>query len=302
MIALLLAWVAAMIVRFRQIGVDPRVRVCALGPWVGLVVFIAAAPFPEVRFVYPSFILLFASAAMLPRPAGMATGAVIAALSIITAFSGELAWNLAWPAVVITAIGILSLLIREIWPMLMHKLLIGGAAVAILVISALCYVYMDQTIRLYADYTQTAWQMQCGAIGDAWMIVRDRIQPGKAIAYSNTSFTYPLFGFGGDRLVVYAPTQRGVSHLHDLPPMHAKIPGERLTEQMSEWTVRDANRKAWIQNLRMLKADYLFVAKSGPVKGPRELDFAASMPGFKVIFENSAAAIYSISLDQLPRE
>jgi hypothetical protein len=59
-----LAWVAAVAGRFGQLRRDPLVRACLLGPWVVIGVFWAVAPYAEIRFVFPGFVLLFAAAAL----------------------------------------------------------------------------------------------------------------------------------------------------------------------------------------------------------------------------------------------
>jgi 4-amino-4-deoxy-L-arabinose transferase-like glycosyltransferase len=59
-----LAWVAALAGRFRTIWTDPLLRACLLGPILAMAVFWWRAPYAEIRFVFPAFVLLYASAAV----------------------------------------------------------------------------------------------------------------------------------------------------------------------------------------------------------------------------------------------
>src|SRR5205807_2882599 len=58
---LLLGWLGALL-RGRQLLTDPLLRTCVLGPVVGIAIFIAKSPYAEVRFLFPSMVLLFAAA------------------------------------------------------------------------------------------------------------------------------------------------------------------------------------------------------------------------------------------------
>src|SRR4030095_12648508 len=66
-LALLAAWLSATTLIGRRIFRDALGRVCLLGPVIGIIVFVFASPFAEVRFVNPAFLLLFACAAVPAR-------------------------------------------------------------------------------------------------------------------------------------------------------------------------------------------------------------------------------------------
>jgi hypothetical protein len=96
-----LAWVAALVGRFRGLRAGPLLRACLLGPVALLAVFWWKAPYAEIRFVFPAFVLLYAAAAVgisvWLRHAGLQL--VAAAVVLVPAWATGFELRLAMPDV-----------------------------------------------------------------------------------------------------------------------------------------------------------------------------------------------------------
>ena len=55
----------AVVTSARLLVRTPLVRLCALGPPLGVALFVALSPYAEVRFILPSLLLMFACAGVL---------------------------------------------------------------------------------------------------------------------------------------------------------------------------------------------------------------------------------------------
>jgi hypothetical protein len=171
---------------------------------------------------------------------------------------------------------------------------LGCCAAGLLAMGA--YVYFDALVIEYARATDAAWSdpRQYGNLGEAWTFLR-RISASPSIAYANTHFVYPLFGFEGTNRVIYVPTRPGVEHLNNLPHLPHSVPGESLNRAVAEQTVAEADARVWLDNLSRIRPDYLFIAKRGVLPNPPELRFAnGTAELFQPVFENDAARIYRL--------
>ena len=59
-VVLLVGWIGALLVGGRELLRRPLLRLCVLGPVMGVALFVLKSPYGEIRFVYPSVALLFA--------------------------------------------------------------------------------------------------------------------------------------------------------------------------------------------------------------------------------------------------
>jgi hypothetical protein len=325
-----LAWVAAVVGRFRKLGGDPLVRACLLGPLVVVAVFWAVAPYAEIRFVFPGFVLLFAAAAVAivawVRPLGLQVlaAAVVLVPAWATGFSlsirparlpgesGEpmplVAGYLA-TAVVLTLIGLTVAGVLRRLPAYRVRLAWGGVAAATLGVCAYVYVFWPAFVR-ENDYSSKAlWILPShkshGELAVAWDWVCKNLPPTEPLAYANTFLVHPMSGFDHTRPLLYVPTRRGISHIRDLPHLPGKLSGERLEPVFSAALAADPDPDGWLAKLKASGATHLFVAKPHPPQGttppplgdatPPELEIIRAHPErFEKEFENPAAVVYRL--------
>lgn len=298
--ALAAVWLIVVATRARQSGRDGLLRICLFGPVIGIGVFVFGSPYSEVRFLDPSFLLLFAAVAALPLGgfAASAAALLLAGISIGTGFADGMGLPFIGIGALAAVVG-LGLMTAQIH--LLHLKLRGALALgtaACVIAALLAYVYADATINLYARDTEAAWQQQYGPMGEAWNFVRQHVPQDKTIAYANTYFVYPLMGFDGRRRVVYAPCRPGVARLADLPKFPRPVAGEEMAEMVGRVTTEGAERAVWLENLRQRRVSYLVVLKTGVVKDPVEWRFAREGKGqFASVFSNEAVEIMKLKID-----
>ncbi len=281
---------------------EPVPRIVAFGPPLGIAVFIMASQFAEVRYAYPAFALMFAAAAAVAGAGrspwqAVATASILLLLSIPTAFEAtDSTISFVVAGAVMAGLGFVLGWAAKRGGGVSAKGWIGGTAALLVALGLWAYVYLDAVIRDYRDNTSIVWISAYGELGEAWAFVRENSKPGTVIAYTNSHFVYPLFGFEWDRAVVYAPTRPNTASLQDLPRVEKAVAGERLIELVVAPVFAHADRDVWLSNLNRTGADCLFVAKEATGLTPPELAFVRQAGGrFRLLFENDAAAIYRVS-------
>lgn len=288
------SWLGAAALRWRELKNDPLVRLCIVGPPVQIALFILLSPYPEIRFVYPGLLLMFACVAMLPRASAVAT--IVAIVGMATGFIPHNLQRVIPPAVVSCAASLgawwmLSKLVPE-----MRKRIAVAATVVVLGLSGLIYVYWEAFLRRpidgYIAMCAAAWRVAgYGSLADAWEFVRT-LPVDEPVAYTNTHFVYPLMGFDLRRPVVYVPTRRGMRAWTDLPAFVEPLSGETIGPAVTEALHLDTDARQWIEGLRLSNAKYLFVARESQAP---ELQLVREFPGrFVTVFENDAAAVFEI--------
>jgi hypothetical protein len=305
-LGLLATCLGAILARRGRIFTDPLLRLCVIGPPVGLALFVLASPYAEIRFVYPSLLLLFACAAGLLRAGrwSIAAAIVLAMLSGLTAFSWEPQTRQQMIqflvcAAVVTAVGmaLVGMGTRLPWTYWRGVLVSAGLVLALMV-----YVHWNGYIKLYRQSIdeQIFPHGNYGELGQTWAFVRTRLPPRARLAYANTYLIHPLYGFDLDRPVEYAPTRPGVWYLHDLGRFDQPTTGEHIPDQVAPLTWQQPSAVTWLANLEHMGAEYLLVGKRsisdpGVAVQPPELTMARSMPQrFERLDENSEAAVYRI--------
>jgi FtsH-binding integral membrane protein len=318
MIGLLLAgWMAACFVNLRAIVRDALPRACAIGSAVTMILFFKLSPHHEVRYLFPLIVLLFASVGIalaalgnFVRPFGSRIALVfaigVAAVSVATSFSAELKSSiasLAGEGLLISAIGLgLILFQTRVLRLAAGRLaLLGGCALLLFAVAV--YVEWRAYVNDYREARQLAWSLPNGYPHQAeiWKWVDDNVPADGTVAYANTFFVYPYYGFDLCRHLEYAPVRKGLHDFSNFPRLGERVPGDLIVRRMTEVMNTDPDRDTWLENLRAMKAEYLVVMKSDPENpdlsaNPPELRFARSEPGiFVPVEENEAGVIFRVN-------
>ncbi len=147
-----------------------------------------------------------------------------------------------------------------------------------------------------------AWDLPIGYPFHAslWKWVDENVPADATLAYANTYFVYPYYGFDFTRRVVYAPVRGGLHEFQHFPRMGDHVPGDLIVRRMTEVMDGDADLATWLENLSKLGATYLVVVKHDPdnpdlERDPSELKLAAQRPGtFIPIYQDEAGMVYRI--------
>ena len=301
LVALAIVWIAACAAAGRSLLFHPMRRATVAGSMGVLLLFLKASPHHEVRYLFPLIVLWFDCAALaishwLPNRWMQFTGGLLlAGISTSTSFDASLSHRIAELtayAIIITAVGAgLTFLLqrRQTFrrPLAFIALIAGLAAI---------YVYWHADLRLYRENCANAWAMRYIETGPAWRFIRSDNVPATApVAFANTQFNYPLYGFNFEREVGYAPTRRGLHSFLNCPRMGDNVPGDLIAKTMTRVMTQDPDRKTWLENLSAMNARYLVVLRHEMVENPVELRFAEGDPShFAVRYSDDASIIYEI--------
>ncbi len=203
-------WLGGFIAAGRHLLRDRLMRTVILGVVIGIALFVSLAPYGEMRFAYPSLLLLFVATCIgvtrLPTIAQIAAAGVMALVAAGTAFKIQWASDFMTIGAIFAIVGAGALFVVQ-------RSDVGRKTIAILAtagcigISLYAYVNWAAFVK-QGEYNSTiAWQEpnQYGAMGGVWKYVREEIPKGTTIAYANTYFTYPLMGYAYDHRVDLRP-------------------------------------------------------------------------------------------------
>ncbi|MGA3067076.1 MAG: hypothetical protein ABSF29_09540 [Tepidisphaeraceae bacterium] len=292
-LALTVFWIVALIRSLGLLATNPQTRLILLGPPAGIALFILLAPYPEVRFIFPSLVLLFAAVPFAIPGRLQPLVLLLIGLSIATSFSIEhraeiTQFTLIGAVAVIIGLGLWRLDVDRLG--LWKKIPRVTAALAIIAAFFALDLWPDY-LAAYRQTTPYCYQLRYGPLAELWVELDVQAPPDATVAYSNQFMIYPLYGFDHTRRVIYAPLQRNL-RLQDLrlPP---KLSGEYISAAVTTAANRTVDRAAWLENLQSAGAQYLVVASSG---NPPEISLADQDPRhFHPIFINSAGIIYRIA-------
>jgi hypothetical protein len=292
-------WVVAVARSGGLIFRDPQRRLILLAPPIGIALFAFFSPYAEVRFVIPEIVLLFGAIpiALEGNPVLGAVAIVPAVISIATSFSAAHRLDISQYTVVGAVVVLAGI---ALWRLDVERLglwrgmprLTAGVALAA---AFLAMNHWGEFLANYRQGTPEYWQFLYGDLGELWGKL-DAAAPADArVAYANQFMIYPLYGFEGKRRVVYAPVRAGL-RIQDLH-MEGTLSGEEIDEAAGAAANADADRGAWIKNLRASGAEYLVAGADGP-----EIAWADGDAGeFQVVFRNSAGVIYRVTLSSQKR-
>ncbi|MGB7157150.1 MAG: hypothetical protein WBD40_03725 [Tepidisphaeraceae bacterium] len=300
MFALALLWAGAL-VRLARSGLrDPLTRACLFGPPLSIALFMATAPYPEVRFIYPAIALLFCCAAALASKLKRG-GDVATATALFVLVLGTTVYGLApnpKPFFALTALGA-TILVAAGFALPLQasskRLLWRTAAgVGAVVFASYAFVFWSAYLRQYAAGRAEPWSVIYGDAARAWAVVDRDVPAGAVIAYTNTYLVYPLQGFHVGNRVVYVPAKPGLRTMRDLTPSSEPLTGEQIPNFFARQVQAGADARTWRANLVASGADVLFIAKRSDRPAP-EAAFVAERPAaFEKLYEDAGAAVYRI--------
>jgi hypothetical protein len=282
---------------------DPLRRAVVLGPVLGFALFIAVAHAGEMRYLYPSLLLLFACAAVaididrLPEPACIAVAVALATLAAWGSFNNkEFVRDFSRDGAIAAILGTSAIFLGgPLFARRRHGLR-WAAAVAALVLACAVYVYWPAYVlsnRENADDLRITTQ---GTRAELWKWVNHNLPADATVAYTNLFMVHPMLGFDHRRTLLYAPTRPGVHAYHDLPPSHRPLTDQQIRAFCAEQLTADADRATWTKNLASIKPQYLIVGSQDVLPVPPERDWAEQDPShFVKLFENAAGAVYQIA-------
>ncbi len=298
-LVLICGWSMAVGFGVRRLLHDPLLRACLLGPVIGLVVFVAYSPYPEIRFVVPALLLMMASLGAIGTRWSWIPAGLVALAAVATGLSAELWATLLTFCVVGGAVALLG--VGAVWLQSHHlhlrrdgKLIVAGVTLLLL----MGYTY----VNWYSFIADRESIFPVALAGDdrvkIWKYVRDELPAGEPIAYTGTFTVYPLMGFKLDRPVHYAPIRPKVKTLADLPHLGdvgQRLAGEQIATAVVRVTTMSADRAVWLANLHDSGAAHLVVFTNEIQPVPIEKSWAEEMPDrFKLEYADNAGAVYRV--------
>jgi hypothetical protein len=290
-IFLLAIWLLSLVRFGGEMLRDPLRRFTVFGPVAGILIFAFFSPQAEVRFLLPTFGLMFALCCIaLPSKWTIACSAAAALLAIAASFSAENADQI----VRFTLWGVIAALIGLVirWleaDVLRFRRPILNCIAIVIVFGVIVAGWNDHLIE-YRNARMASWQRVYPAQAAAWDFVDRNLPAAATIAYSNQFMIYPLYGFDGRRRVICAPVRRGAAVANlDFPP---RMSGDDLNQQATDAANAPADQADWMRNLRNVRAQYLTI---GLTSRAPEVAWANADPAhFTRIFANSGFVIYRI--------
>ncbi len=277
------AWLASFINARRLIWRDPLARTCVIGPAVTLAIFLTTSPHHEVRYLFPLMVLWFAAAGLAIANAPvkpihqLAAGLLLAATSTFTSFDlAGIAFTSVLAAIA-AAIGAMvvggALLQSRVLRLRLSRLgLITGGLAVVLLIGI--YIEWHAYIEEYRQTRPLVWASPMGYPTPAsiWTWADEHLPADASVAYANTFFVYPYYGFNFTRHVGYAPVRRGLHDFLRFPYMGDRVPGDLIVRRMTQVMDADPDADTWLENLRAIHAGYLIVMKPDPANPDLDAD------------------------------
>jgi hypothetical protein len=298
-LAVLLAfsWVACCALRWRDIRSQPILRACILGSAIGIAIFYWRSPFPEVRFLLPIFLMLFACLAAAigsicrQQKAVVAIAALILAVALATVLAPAF-----WRVDLMLCVFSLAISVAVLW----IRWWAGNWRLRWISACALCgiafciFTYINWAAYTLGQSPDVYYSIEYPEHAPLWRAVNEQIPANATVAYTNLYLIYPMMGRSLSRRLVYAPTRPGVSSIADLGWLGNSLSGEQLIPAAVRATVAAANKSTWTENLRKSKAEYLVIGRGGVINVPPEAAFVAGDQHFQLMFAGPAGWLYRI--------
>ena len=300
---LLGGWLTALISVSRENLRNPLLRTCLFAFPLSLLLFLSRSPYSEVRFLFPALVTCFIAVGLaiqrwISKPAiaiAIASSLPIAALAtsykVIPIVEEMMLISL------FTTAGLLGLIwaIRRaaaIYPLIKWH----ATSAAMLLAGMLIYVEWHAYLQNCRDAQFLLYQSQYARLAPSWKYIADTIPADATIAYTNTYFTYPLYGSALQRHVIYVPVRADVPDFQHLPHFEKPLPGEQIESSFSQLLNQHPDRNLWRMRLFDSPASYLYIASNVTGAEPPESRFADEDPAhFSRLFQDPGGAIYQIN-------
>ena len=279
-------------------------RVCLIGPVLGVAIFFWKSPFPEVRFVLPVFLLLFACAAIVlellcrkNNALTVAAGVLLVGLSAATIFfdAQQAMAVLAVPVVLITLSGTFIAWAVPAWTVARGSMLAAAIALIVLVLAFINWTAYCNRYRASLQGENGGYNIAYPEMKSLWTFVAGQVPNDATIAYTNTYLIYPYEAISPKRRLFYVPVRNGISSLADLHWLGEHLAGEDIVPAAVQATNAAADQEVWLKNLRDSGANYLLIGKSAVLAYPPEIDFAKLDPQhFQPLFAGDAGWVFAV--------
>jgi hypothetical protein len=296
MIALLILWCIALVGHVRQLKRDPLVRICFVGPILGLAIFFLFSHAALIRYAYPSLLLLFICTAFLQlKQLAYPLIAIITGLSIWGGFEDKelLAWFVGG-GVIVTVIGIFIMFL--IAPLMTRpRVRLAVWTILFLAIAIWIYVYWHALLVGSRGSMMAGMQTPYPDKWQMWKYIDENVPADQSIAYTNLVFTRPLMGFDYSRRVFYIPTRPGVTNYHDLPTSNRRVTDQQIREFMAKLLTENPDHDLWLKHLLDSGAGYLLIGRQSFLADPPEQAFANADPAhFAFVRRDASGTLYQI--------
>ena len=290
-----IGWFAALRCAWQK----PISRACVFGIVPSITLFFFKSPFPEVRFLLPIFLLLFASSAIAIQKifekeiAAIAVAAFLFLVSLGSVFAYSAFSTIVTFSAIAIGLTIIGLLIiayaktnRFRWTAFIA--IIGGLTCQYAYVhwTAYCREYRE---TLFDD--NSGYGIEYPQLNRLWRFADKNLPADTTIAYTNIYLIYPLENDSLQRKVVYVPTRTNAKSIADLGWLGSNLSGEKLVPAAVRATMLSPDRTVWLQNLKDSGAKYLVVGKGATVAV--EATWAASdLAHFNLVYDGPLGSIY----------
>ena len=297
------SWIAAMMLLIKRVKTNALLRVCLIGPVVGLLIFFFASHAALIRYASTSLLLLFICVAIasgrLPLPSFVQISlvSVVAIIAIYGSFEDKPTLEK------FTTYGIAVLIAGMIYhhavaPQMRRNrtVRLGVIATAGLALTSLIFVFWHSTLEGFRFTSIPGWSQQYPENANLWKYIDEHVPADAQMAYTNLVFTRPLLRFSYTRRVVYIPTRAGVRNYHDLPSGRQLVPDEGIREFVAKLLTDSPDERQWREKLLASGVEYLLVGRQSVLPNPPEEAFADNDPAhFHVEFKHAAGILYRIT-------
>jgi hypothetical protein len=289
LIIAIIGWVISLLVTWRRLK-EPMVRAMVLGP---LLVFFFVSHAPEIRYAYPSLMLLLIAMALaiskLPRVVAIPIVAIFATMCALQGFNDTtLVLRYLAIGLTLTAFG------WAIAKLPMRGRQLAGVAMC-LAAAAWIFVYWQSITDTTSENATLLLSQAYPDLYPLWSAAMAASATDGSIAYSNLALVRPMMGFDYSHEIFYVPTRRGVHWCHDLPSSNEHLAEPQFRAFMEKLLTSDPDEKTWRENLFASGATCLVIGKQPYMRDPPEVRFAASDPKhFRRVFENAAGVVYRV--------
>ncbi len=293
---LIIGWLCCWLAAGKRILTDPLLRMCMIGPVIGIALFFWRSPFPEVRFLLPFFLLLIVSLAMIvpSSRAGVIVAGLLPFCSLATltdvSIAGVTLFYSAIAAAFAAAAGALLWWAgnrRWKWTLVFAMATVG--------VGIFAYINWSAYSRDFSDETAYSMEYPPG-LTELWRFVNQNIPANATVAYTNLYLISPMQQGAPQREFIYAPTRPGVKSIAYLGWLGNHLSGEKLVQAAVDATHSNADRSTWLRNMQSAGAQYIVIGHGN--KPAPEAKFVRAGNEFQMLFDGDGGEVWKANLKQ----